>query len=296
MDTLTPTTAASLVSTYALPLLWKVAGAIVLWLAGAMAIRVALAALSKTLGTRGIDATLASYLGSALGGVLKIFLLLALLSVFGIETTSFAAMLAAAGVAIGMAWAGLLANFAAGIFLVVLRPFKTGDMVSAAGVTGVVKEIGLFATLIETPDSVLTFAGNNRIFGDNIVNYSRNPVRRVDRTAQLAHGVDAADAKRRILAKLEALPHVAQTPGPSVGDPRLQSRGHGAGRARVLPQRPLLERVFRHERSGRRRERRGGLPGAGAPTGDAPGVVVRNRTAPAPPLMSGPGDRLRSQL
>lgn len=216
MDTLTPTTAASLVSTYALPLLWKVAGAIVLWLAGAMAIRVALAALSKTLGTRGLDATLASYLGSALGGILKIFLLLALLSVFGIETTSFAAMLAAAGVAIGMAWAGLLANFAAGIFLVVLRPFKTGDMVSAAGVTGVVKEIGLFATLIETPDSVLTFAGNNRIFSDNIVNYSRNPVRRVDRTAQLAHGVDAADAKRRILAKLEALPHVAQTPGPSV--------------------------------------------------------------------------------
>ena len=91
------------------------------------------------------------------------------------------------GLAIGMAWSGLLANLAAGGFIIVLRPFKVGEFINAGGVTGTVQEIGLFATTILTPDNVKTVVGNNKIFSDNIHNYSTNPVRRVERTAQLAN-------------------------------------------------------------------------------------------------------------
>ena len=91
-----------------------------------------------------------------------------ILGVFGVETTTFAALIAAAGVAIGLAWSGLLANFAAGAFLVILRPFKVGDFISAGGIMGTVKEIGLFVTTIDTLDNVKTFVGNNKLFSDNI--------------------------------------------------------------------------------------------------------------------------------
>ena len=113
--------------------------------------------------------------------------MVALLGYFGVETTSFAALLAAGGVAIGIAWGGLLANFAAGASLVILRPFKVGDFVTAAGVTGAVDSIGLFGTVINTPDNIRTIVGNNKVFGDTIQNYSANPYRRVDLTAIISN-------------------------------------------------------------------------------------------------------------
>jgi small conductance mechanosensitive channel len=133
-----------------------------------------------------------------------------------LETTSFAALLAAAGIAIGAAWSGLLANFAAGGFLIVLRPFKVGDYVSAGGVEGTVEAIGLFGTTIVTPDNVQALVGNGKIFGDTIKNFSVNPHRRVDRLAQLAHGVDVGDAIARLRAALAAIPNVKPEPAPDV--------------------------------------------------------------------------------
>ncbi len=88
-----------------------------------------------------------------------------------------------------MAWSGLLGNFAAGVFLMVLRPFKVGDAVTAAGVTGTVTEIGLFSSSIDTADNIRTYVGNSRIFGDTIQNFTTNPHRRVDIRVQLAHSV-----------------------------------------------------------------------------------------------------------
>ena len=96
-----------------------------------------------------VDITLARWIGSILVVALNIVLVVAILGVFGVETTTLAALMAAAGIAIGMAWSGLLCNFAAGAFLIVLRPFKAGDFVTAGGVTGTVLEIGLFATTID---------------------------------------------------------------------------------------------------------------------------------------------------
>ena len=107
--------------------------------------------------------------------VLNVALVVAILGFFGVETTTFAALIAAGGVAIGVAWGGLLANFAAGAFLVFLRPFKVGDFVTAGGVTGTVEAIGLFGTTINTPDNVHTIVGNNKIFSDTIQNFSANP-------------------------------------------------------------------------------------------------------------------------
>lgn len=94
-----------------------------------------------------------------------------ILGYLGVEATTFAALLAGVGIAVGAAWSGLLANFAAGVFLVVLRPFKVGGVVSAGGITGTIESIGLFGTTINTPDNVQTIVGNNKILSDNIQNF-----------------------------------------------------------------------------------------------------------------------------
>ena len=118
--------------------------------------------------------------------------------------------------AIGVAWGGLLANFAAGAFLVVLRPFKVGDSVTAGGVTGTVVEIGLFGTVLNTPENVRTIVGNNRIFSETIQNYSTNPYRRVDLVATIHNTVDHDRAIRLLKQRLGTIPHVLQTPAPEV--------------------------------------------------------------------------------
>ena len=135
--------------------------------------------LHLALQKRKLDATLIRYVESLFSGILTILLLLGLLGLMGVETTSFAALLAAAGIAIGSAWSGLLSNFAAGIFLLVLRPFRVGDEINAGGVSGIVQEIGLFVTAIDTTDNLRIFVGNGRLFGDNIINYSHHPHRRI---------------------------------------------------------------------------------------------------------------------
>ena len=126
----------------------------------------------------------------------------------------FAALLAGAGVAIGVAWSGMLGNFAAGAFMLVLRPIKVGDFVGVGGIVGTVKEIGLFGTTIITPDNVMTIVGNSKVFGDTIQNFSTLPARRVERTAQLAGGVDAVDAIQRFKAAVAAIPNVVKTRRP----------------------------------------------------------------------------------
>jgi small conductance mechanosensitive channel len=163
-----------------------------------------------------VDPTLARYIHSATAALLNIVLVVAILGFFGVETTSFAALLAAAGVAIGMAWSGMLANFAGGVFLVILQPFNVGDFVTAAGVTGTVEEIGLFATIINTPDNIKAMVGNGKVFSETIQNFSANPYRRVELTEQLAHGVDPAEAVALLKPALAKLPNVIAEPAPDV--------------------------------------------------------------------------------
>src|SRR6266576_3710113 len=119
-------------------------------------------------------------------------------------------------IAIGMAWSGLLSNFAAGAFIMVLRPFKVGDFVTAGGVTGTVKEIGLFVTAVVTLENVLNLVGNNKIFSDTIQNFSSNPYRRVDLKAQLAHSVDHNEAIKLLKDRVGKIPNVKADPAPDV--------------------------------------------------------------------------------
>jgi small conductance mechanosensitive channel len=194
----------------------KVAGAIVVWVVGRYLIHLAVRLVSHALEKQQVDPTVLRYLGTVISVTLNIILVVAILGYFGLETTSFAAILAAAGVAIGMAWSGLLSNFAAGAFMIILRPIKVGDFVTVAGVTGTVKEIGLFVTAVNTLENVLTIVGNNKIFSDTIQNFSVNPYRRVDRMAQLNHSVDHNAAIRLLKERLAKIPNVKADPAPDV--------------------------------------------------------------------------------
>jgi small conductance mechanosensitive channel len=195
---------------------WKVAGAVALWLAGRWLITFALRMVGRAFERQQFDVTLTRYIQTALSILLNFALVVAVLGFFGVETTTFAALIAAGGVAIGIAWGGLLANFAAGAFLVFLRPFKVGDFVTAGGVTGTVDAIGLFGTVINTPDNVHTIVGNNKIFSETIQNFSVNPYRRVDLTATISNAVDHRDAIRLIKQRLAAVPNVLSSPAPDV--------------------------------------------------------------------------------
>jgi small conductance mechanosensitive channel len=206
----------TLVSATLLAAVVKILTAIAFWVVGRWIIRRVVMVTQAGMKRGNIDATLSRYLGAVLGIVLNVTLVLGILGYFGIQTTSFAALLAGAGLAIGAAWSGLLGNFAAGAFLLVLRPFKVGDVVSVAGVTGQVHQLGLFGTTLITPDNVMTVVGNGKVFGDTIQNFSALPVRRVDRQAQLAGGVDVAEAAQRLREALARIPNVVATPPPEV--------------------------------------------------------------------------------
>jgi small conductance mechanosensitive channel len=194
----------------------RILGAIAIWIVGRWLIGLVLRMMGTGLRKQQIDPTLIRYIHSAVAAVLNIVLVIAILGLFGVETTSFAALIAAAGVAIGVAWSGLLSNFAGGVFLVILQPFKVGDSITASGVTGTVEEIGLFVTTINTPDNVKTIVGNGKIFADTIQNFSANPYRRVELTAQLAHGVDPQAAIALLKPALLQVPNVMGEPAPDV--------------------------------------------------------------------------------
>ncbi len=201
---------------YLIPMGWRLSGALVIWLMGSWAIRLLRSGLRRAMRIRQVDVTLATYLDTGAGVVMRVLVLIAVLGVLGVETTSFAALMAAAGIAIGAAWSGLLANFAAGLFLLTFRPFKVGDIIAAAGITGTVREIGLFVTAIDTADYVRTYVGNNRLFSDNVQNFSANEFRRVDLTAQLPSGLDIEGTTGRMREALLTIPHVLRTPTPHV--------------------------------------------------------------------------------
>jgi small conductance mechanosensitive channel len=206
----------SFIKTTAADMAIKILAAIAFWIIGRWLIGRVIKLVQAAMHRNHIDATLTRYLGSIINVALNIALVLGILGYFGIQTTSIAAMLAGAGVAIGAAWSGMLGNFAAGAFMLVLRPFKVGDFVSVGGITGTVHELGLFGTTIVTPDNVLTLVGNGKIFSDTIQNFSALPYRRVDRTAQLAGGVDTADAIVRFKAAVAKIPNVMAEPAPDV--------------------------------------------------------------------------------
>lgn len=194
----------------------KVLGAIVVYLAGRWLIGHAASMVTRLMERQRVDPTLTRYTGSIIVVALNIILVVAILGYFGVETTSFAALVAGLGIAIGAAWGGLLSNFAAGAFILMLRPFKVGDYVLAGDVEGTVRQLGLFSTTIDSPDNVQNLVGNAKIMSGTVKNFSANPFRRVDLTAQLDHRVDVHDAIARLREAVARIPNAIQQPGPDV--------------------------------------------------------------------------------
>jgi small conductance mechanosensitive channel len=201
------------VSTNGVDLALKIMAALAFWIVGRWIIGFVVSLISKAISRSGkIDATMAKYIASIASVLMTIGLVMGILGYLGVQTTSFAALLAGAGLAIGTAWGGLLSHFAAGIFMQVLRPIKVGDYVSAGGSEGTVTELGLFGTTLLTGDNVITIIGNNKVFSDTIKNYSAQPHRRVDCVAKVANGVDTNEAIAKLKAAVTAIPNVKQTP------------------------------------------------------------------------------------
>ena len=194
----------------------KVMGAIIVWIVGSWLIGMVRRMMTSAMTAKEVDVTLITYITSAVGILLKVILIVAIFSYFGVETTTIAGLLAGLGLAIGTMWGGMLSNLAAGAFMVFLKPFKVGDFVSAGDVVGTVHEIGMFATTIDTPDNIRTFVGNNKIFSNNIQNFTANPYRRVDLKAQLNHTVDHAQAIKLLKERLAKIPNVITDPAPDV--------------------------------------------------------------------------------
>jgi small conductance mechanosensitive channel len=205
-----------LVATYGISIGTKIVAAIIFWIVGRWLIGLVGRMMKQAFERQKLDPSLIRYIGSFVAVTLNIVLVVAILGYFGVQTTTFAALVAGIGLAIGAAWGGLLSNLAAGIFLIVLRPFKVGDFVTVGGINGTVMEIGLFATTINTPDNVLTLIGNGKIFGDTIQNFTHNPFRRVELKCQLAGSADHVAAMKLLREKLASVPNVLPEPAVEV--------------------------------------------------------------------------------
>ncbi|NOT47040.1 MAG: mechanosensitive ion channel family protein [Acidobacteria bacterium] len=208
-----------------LDIVLKLTGAVLALLAGRWVIGYAVRAVDSTLRTQKVDPTLIRYSVSSLTVLLNIALVVAILGFFGFETTTFAALLAGAGLAVGAAWGGLLANFAAGVFLVILHPFKVGDKISAGGVTGRVTEIGMFVTTVRTDENVVNYVGNNKIFSDNIENFSESRYRKAESRIQLGYDVDLTETIELLKARLPEVPNVLEDPAPEIEVVRISRFG-----------------------------------------------------------------------
>ncbi len=194
----------------------KVLGAIAVFIVGRWLISMVSRLLGAAMTRQHLDATVQRYLVSFITGALNITLIVAILGYFGVETTSFAALVAGAGVAIGAAWSGLLGNFASGIFLLVLRPYQVGDYVLIGGCEGTVLELGLFGTAITTPDNVMTIIGNGKVMSNDIKNFTTNPWRRVDLGAQLAGSADVHKAIALLKDAVAKVPNITESEGVTV--------------------------------------------------------------------------------
>ena len=191
-------------------------GALLLWVVGRWLIRLTVKLANNGMARQKMDPTLANYVTSSIIGLLNVVLVISILGAFGVQTTTFAAMFAAIGLAIGAAWSGLLANFAAGVFMIILRPFKVGDYVIAGGIEGTVTEIGPFGTKLTTPDNIMTIVGNNKVLSDDIKNYSAHAYRRVELFMQLNHDANYREVATLLKLRLAKIPNVMTSPAPDV--------------------------------------------------------------------------------
>lgn len=194
----------------------KVLYALAILIAGLYIIKFILRLTNKLLASRRVDKTLQAFLGNLLGWGLKGMLLIAVISQLGVDTTALAAVVAAAGLGLGLALQGSLANFAGGILIILFKPFKVDDLINAQGEIGVVKDIQLFTTQILTPSNKRVIIPNGSLANNNIVNLSAEGTLRVDLTIGVGYDEDIKKTKEVLMNVLTSHPKVLSEPLPTV--------------------------------------------------------------------------------
>jgi len=174
----------------------KIVAAIIVLIVGRWIAKAIRKLVKKILIKRNVDPTLVSFVGNLTYIALLTFVIIAALAQLGIQTTSFIAVIGAAGLAVGLALQGGLANFAAGFLMIVFRPFKVGHFIEGAGATGIVEEIHIFTTQLRTPDNKTVIIPNAKLMGDNIINYSAKDTRRVDLVVGVSYTDDLQKVKQ----------------------------------------------------------------------------------------------------
>ena len=202
-----------LLQTYALPLVWS----IVIFVVGRIVARLVTNAVGKMMTKGKVDETLVKFGKNMIYIALMVFVILAALDQLGIETTSFAAIIAAAGLAIGLSLQGTLGNFASGVMLILFRPFKVGDFVEAGGVAGIVEEIQIFSTKMRSGDNKEITVPNGQIVGNTITNYSAKETRRVDMVIGVSYGDDLKKVRAVLEEILNGDERVLKDPEPTIG-------------------------------------------------------------------------------
>lgn len=181
----------------------RVLAAILIFIVGRLLISLIKKMVARILAKRHVDAGVQSFVKSLVNILLTILLIVAIIGELGVDTTSFAALLASAGVAIGLALSGNLQNFAGGLVILLFRPFKVGDWIEAQGVSGSVSEIQIFHTILITPDNKVVYVPNGPLSSGNVTNYSREETRRVDWVVGVEYGENydkVEETVRRIIA------------------------------------------------------------------------------------------------
>lgn len=192
-------------------------GAIIIYVVGRFIIKQISRLISKLLEKRKLEVSVQTFLKSLLSLLLNLILAFAVIGKLGVETTSFAALLASAGVAVGMALSGNLSNFAGGLIILVFKPFKVGDYIDApGGMSGTVKEIQIFHTILNTPDNRLVFVPNGTLSSNAVVNYSKMETRRIDWTFGVEYGEDFAKVKAVLERIIAADSRILKDPAPFI--------------------------------------------------------------------------------
>ncbi len=195
---------------------WPIVKAILIYIIGSWIISRIMKVVNKAMTKKNYDLSLQKFLTNLISWGLRIFLIITVISTLGVETTSLAAVIAAAGLAVGLALQGSLSNFAGGVLLIIFKPYKIGDLIEAQDVLGTVKEIEIFTTKLVTPQNKLAIVPNGAMANGNIINYTAEGKMRVDTVVGVDYGSDIKKTKEVLLEMLKANPKVLSDPAPSV--------------------------------------------------------------------------------
>jgi small conductance mechanosensitive channel len=204
------------IETYVLPWGINIVMALAIFLIGKFIVKILVSVSKKLMSKAKVDSILINFISSIIGTVLLLFVVVASLDQLGVNTTSLIALIGAAGLAIGLALQGTLQNLASGVMLIIFRPFNDGDFVEAAGVAGVVEQIGIFTTTMRTGDNREIIVPNGEVFGGTITNYSRRATRRVDMVFGIGYDDDLLQAKEIIGRILSEDDRILADPAPTI--------------------------------------------------------------------------------